>query len=100
MRLRQAVGRVRNAEVAVSSVGAQAVGQKILVAVMTDGDALLRTRALGDRQPARLGLAILGLDGFSRRRFVGDLARNAPARRFFLRGESGPVPSVPLLLGH
>ena len=44
MRLRQAVGGVRNAEVAVFRVGAQAVGLEILFAVMADGDALLRPR--------------------------------------------------------
>ena len=47
MRLRQAVGRVRDAEVAVLRVSAQAVGLEILFAVMADGDALLRPRLLG-----------------------------------------------------
>ena len=47
MRLRQAVARVGDAEVAVMRVGAQAVGLEILFAVMADGDALLRPRALG-----------------------------------------------------
>ena len=51
MRLRQAVRRVRDAEVAVVRVSAQAVGLEILLAVMADGDALLRPRLLG-----RLGL--------------------------------------------
>ena len=51
MRLRQAVRGVRDAEVAVLRVGAQAVGLEILFAVMADGDALLRPRLLD-----RLGL--------------------------------------------
>ena len=51
MRLRQAVGGVRDAEVAVMRVGAQAVGLEILFAVMADGDALLRPRL-----PGRFGL--------------------------------------------
>ena len=41
MRLRQAVGGVRNPEVAILRIGAQAVGLEILFAVMADGDALL-----------------------------------------------------------
>ena len=52
MRLRQTVRRVRNAEVAILRVSAQAVGLEIFFAVMADGDALLRPRLLG-----RLGLA-------------------------------------------
>ena len=52
MRLRQAVGGVRDAEVAILRVSAQAVGLEILFAVMADGDALLRPRFL-----AGLGLA-------------------------------------------
>ena len=44
MRLRQAMARLRNAEIAVMRVGAQAVGLEILFAVMADGDALLRPR--------------------------------------------------------
>ena len=52
MRLRQAVGRVGKAEIAVVRVGAQAVGFEILFAVMADGDALFR-RAAAWREPAR-----------------------------------------------
>ena len=44
MRLRQAVAGVGKAEIAILGVGAQAVGFEILVAVMADGDALLRPR--------------------------------------------------------
>ena len=40
MRLRQTMGCIRNAEIAVLRVGAQAVGFEILFAVMADGDAL------------------------------------------------------------
>ena len=47
MRLRQAMGGIRNPEVAVLCVGAQAVGLEILFAVMADGDALLRSRLPG-----------------------------------------------------
>ena len=54
-------------------VGAQAVGFEILVAVMTDGDALFRTDAAGGGPRAGLGLAILGLDRFSRCGFGGGL---------------------------
>src|SRR5258707_14768247 len=71
MRLRQAVAGLRNAEIAIVRVSAQAIGFEILVAIVTDGDALFRPRArLCGRQPPRLGLAILlailGLDMFSR----------------------------------
>jgi hypothetical protein len=52
MRLRQAVASVRDAEVAVMRVCAQAVGLEILLAVMADGDALLRPRLLGRRTGA------------------------------------------------
>jgi hypothetical protein len=45
MRLRQTVARLGNAEVAVMRVSAQAVGDKILVAVMADRDALFRPGA-------------------------------------------------------
>ena len=42
MRLREAVGGIGKAEVAVLRVGAQAVGLEILVTMMADGDALFR----------------------------------------------------------
>ena len=42
MRLRKAIGRLRNAEVAVVRVGAQPVRRKILITIMADRDALLR----------------------------------------------------------
>ena len=45
MRLRQTVGGLGDAEIAILRVGAQAVGLEILFAVVADGDALLRTRA-------------------------------------------------------
>ena len=43
MRLRQAVAGVGDAEIAIMRVAAQAVGFEILLAIMADGDALLRT---------------------------------------------------------
>ena len=53
MRLRQAVAGFGNAEVAIMRIAAQAVGFEILVAVMADGDALFRPRALaGSSRPA------------------------------------------------
>src|SRR6202795_1347829 len=97
MRLRQAMTGLRNAEIAIVRVGAQAIGFEILVAIMTDGDALFRPRArFCGRQPPRLGLAIrlairlaiLGLDMFSRGGFGSGFAR----RRFFLRGGAGRGP--------
>src|SRR5258708_35604086 len=100
MGLRQAVAGLGNAEVAILGVGPQAIGHKILVAVMADGDALLRTRALGGGLPARLGLAVLGLDGFSRGGFRAGLVGNALARRrFFVVGGAGRGPRCRLLLG-
>ena len=62
MRLRQAVGGVGDAEVAIMRVAAQAVGDKILVAMMADGDALLRRRAFtaaGARAPCGLSFFAL-----------------------------------------
>ena len=47
MCLRQAVAGCGKPQIAVLRIGAQAVGFEILVAVMTDGDALLRAIALG-----------------------------------------------------
>src|ERR1700682_1612466 len=90
MRLRQAVAGLRNAEIAIMRIGAQAIGFEILVAIVTDGDALFRPRArFCGRQPSRLGLAILlailGLDMFSRGGSGSGFAR----RRFFLRGGAG-----------
>src|SRR5712672_2396346 len=107
MRLRQAVAGLRNAEIAVLRVSAQAIGFEILLAMMTDGDPLFRTRArFGGRQRAGLGLAVLGLDGFSRGGFgsglVGDaLVGDALARRrFLLRRGAGRGPRCWLLPGH
>src|SRR6266516_7942662 len=101
MRLRQAVGCLANAEIAVFRVSTQTVGFKVLIAIMADGDALLRTSALLRRQRARPGLAILGLDGFSRGGFAGCLVGNGLARRrFFLGGGAGRGPRSRLLLGH
>src|SRR6476469_6907411 len=90
MRLRQAVSRLRYAEVAVFCVGAQAVGLKILFAMMADGDALFWPRAFRCRH------ASLTLDGLARGGFGGGLAR----RRFFLRGRAACCPRCRLLLGH
>ena len=79
MRLRQAMAGLGNAEIAVLRIGAQAIGFEILFAVMTDGDALFRTRArFGGRQRAGLGLARGGFGDC----FAGGLARG----RFFQRG--------------
>jgi len=75
MRLRQAMGCLANAEIAVFRVSTQTVGFEILVAIVADGDALFRTSAFCSRHAARLGFAILGLDDFSRRGFAGCLAR-------------------------
>src|SRR5215468_12328827 len=74
MRLRQSMRRVLDAEVAIMRVGAQAVGLEIFLAMMTDGDALLRPRF-------RLGCsrAALGLDGLASRGFA-----SAPQTRPFL----------------
>src|SRR6266446_5575219 len=93
MRPREAVAGLRNAEIAIVRVGAQAIGFEILVAIVTDGDALLRPRArLCGRQRPRLGLAILltilGLDMFSR----GGSGSGFACRRFFLRGGAGRGP--------
>ena len=54
MGLRQAMGRAGDAEVAILRVGAQAVGLKILLAIMADGNALLRTAWLGGCDGSRL----------------------------------------------
>ena len=84
MRLRQAVGSVGNAEVAVMRVSAQPVGLEILFAVMADGDALLRPRLLG-----RLGLggghASLGPDGLAR----GSFGRSLVPRPFLFHRSLG-----------
>src|SRR6267154_4184900 len=96
MRLRQAMGCLANAEIAVFRVSTQTVGLKIFVAIVADGDALFRTSAFCSRHAARLGFAILGLDGFSCRGFAGCLAR----WRFFLGGGAGRGPRCRLLLGH
>ena len=69
MRLRQAVRRVRDAEVAVLCVSAQAVGFEIFFAVMADGDGLLRPRFLAwlcglSGAPPRLRLDGLAGGGF------------------------------------
>ena len=47
MRLGQAVAGRGKPEIAILRIGAQAVSFEILVAVMTDGDALLRAITLG-----------------------------------------------------
>ena len=61
MRLRQAVAGGGDTEVAIMRVAAQAVGFEILLAIVADGDTLLRTtRRLGCRKPAR-GRAIFAL---------------------------------------
>src|SRR6478735_3837617 len=65
MRLRQAVRRVRNTEVAVLRVGAQAVGLEILLAVMADRDALLRPNLLGRLGLWRRNAPRLRLDGLA-----------------------------------
>jgi hypothetical protein len=44
MRSRQAMARIGNAEIAVFGVGAKPIGLEILLAVMTDRDALLGAR--------------------------------------------------------
>src|SRR5258706_11094282 len=94
MRLRQAVAGLRDAEIPIVRVSAQAIGFEILVAIVADGDALLRTNALGGWQRVRLGLAIFCLDRFPRREFGGGFAR----RRFLLRGGAGSGPRGRLLL--
>src|ERR1035437_9004292 len=94
MRLRQALAGVGDAEIAVLRVGAQAVGLEIFLAVMTDGDALLRTSAFGGGLRARLGLAILGLDLFSRCGFGGGPVGNALARAIFSARRCGPRPAM------
>src|SRR6185437_7339005 len=70
MRLREAVTRIGNAEVAVVRIGAQTVGFKVLVAVMADRDALLWARAFDGRRRATLAGEF-----FARRRFGGGLSR-------------------------
>src|SRR5258705_11977245 len=101
MRLRQALGGLANAEIAVFCVSTQTVGFEVLVAIMADGDALFRPRAFCSRYAARLGLAVLGFDGFSRAGFAGRLVGNSLARRrFFLGGGAGRGPRCRLLLGH
>jgi len=52
----QAGRRVGNAEIAIPGVGAQAIGLEVLLAVMADGDLLLRPPGLERRGGARLGL--------------------------------------------
>ncbi len=76
MRLRQAMRRVLDAEVAVMRVGAQAVGLEILFAVMADGDALLRPRLCFRCRRA----AALRLDGLA----CGSLCGGSRARPFLL----------------
>src|SRR6266850_463944 len=101
MRLCQALGGLANAEIAVFRVSTQTVGLEILVAIMVDGDALFRPRPFCGRYATRLGLAVLGLDGFSRAGFAGCLVGNCLARRrFFLGGGAGRGPRCRLLLGH
>src|SRR5262245_30673848 len=70
MRLRQTAAGRGNAEVAVMRVGAQAVCLEVLVAIVTDGDALLWTR----RPVGRLRAAPR-LERFAGGRFGGNLAR-------------------------
>src|SRR5450755_4393948 len=105
MRLRQAVAGLRNAEIAIVRVGAQTIGFEILVAIVTDGDALFRPRARScGRQPPRLGLAIrlaiLGLDMFSRGGFGSGFASALARGRFFQRGGLRRSARFRLLLGH
>src|SRR5665647_552806 len=70
MRPRQTLARLGHAEVAVLRVGAQAVGFKVLFAVMADGDALSWPGPLDGSRRAALGLEFL-----SRRGFGGGLGR-------------------------
>src|SRR5450755_3402826 len=113
MRLRQAVAGLRNAEIAIARVGAQTIGFEILVAIVTDGDALFRPRARScGRQPPRLGLAIrlaiclairlaiLGLDMFSRGGFGSGFASALARGRLFQRGGLRRSARFRLLLGH
>lgn len=44
VRLREAARRIGKPEIAVMRVGTQAVGLEILVAIMADGNALVRSR--------------------------------------------------------
>src|SRR5712692_7864577 len=90
MRLRQALGCLANAEIAVFRVGAQTVGFKVLVAIVADGDALFWTSAFC-RYAARLGLEFVSSRGFS---------GGSALRRFFLGGGAGRGPRCRLLLGH
>src|SRR5258708_34162455 len=91
MPLRQALGCIADAEIAVFRVSAQTVGFEVLVAVVADGDALFRTSAFCGRYAARLGLEFVSSRGFS-----GGSARG----RFFLRGGADRGPRLRLLLGH
>src|SRR6266404_6408063 len=91
MRLRQALGCLADAEIAVFRVSTQTVGFKVLVAIMADGDALFRTSALCSRHAACLGLEFASSRGFG-----GGSAR----RRFFLGGGAARGPRCRLLLAH
>ena len=94
MRLRQAVARSRDAEIAILRVGAQAVGLEILFAVMADGDALFRALrgfcALARRAPSvffrAVGLATVLLAAAFRAGDFFNAAALAAAREvgFFL----------------
>src|SRR4051812_39890212 len=95
MRLRQAVGGFRDAEVAVLRVSAQAVGLEILLAVMADRDVLLRPNLLGRlglwrRHAPRLRLDSLAGCGFGCRLVARPLLLHSGlrrgARRDFLLG--------------
>src|ERR1700676_3707928 len=96
MGLGQTVRRIGDAEIAIFCISSQAIGDKILVAIMADGDALFRTRPLCGGRRAPLGLEFLSRGGFG-----GGLAGNGLARgRFFLRGNAPRCPRGRLLLGH
>src|SRR6516164_7880467 len=87
MGARKASGRVRDAEVAILRIGAQSVGLEILLAVMADGDLLLRPRALhaGLRPPlARDRLARGGFGTRLARDFCAAVLAAAREVGFFL----------------
>src|SRR5664279_1096462 len=97
MRPRQTLARLGHAEVAVLRVGAQAVGFKVLFAVMADGDALSWPGPLDGSRRAALGLEFLSRRGFGGGlgRVLGRvLARGLARRRFFLRGGLLPLISA------
>src|ERR1700737_426118 len=100
MRLRQAMARLGNPEIAIMRVRAQTIGFEILVAIVADGDALLWAGALGGSLRASFRLAIFGLDCFSRGGLGSGLGGCFARRRFFLRGGAACGPRRRLLLGH